>query len=454
MTNLSLRFRLTAWYAAVLLAGLALFGMGTRIAVGISITQAVDQSLADRVEALKRFLEYEAVTVPPADLPEELREFAMGAPEGNLLEVEDDKGADLLTSPLRERLLRAPHGIGEARWKGKRYRVLSGEALLVRGKQYHVWAAANLDERRYILGRFTILLFWAIPSVLLLAALGGYWVSRRALRPVDEMTAAARSIGIHNLSQRLAAPRTGDELERLALTWNSMLDRLERSVKRLSQFTADASHELRSPIAFIRTAAEIALRQERAPAAYREVLKQIHAESERTSKLVEDLLALARADADAAVLQFAPVDLGGVVDQICREERVQAQAKDLDLRVRVPGDAVVIQGNDSAIRRLVHVLLDNAIKYTPSGGSVEVSLDRCEERVELSVRDTGIGIAATDLPRVFDRFYRADKARSRDEGGCGLGLSIAQWVAECHRAEIRAESDAGRGSVFRVAFRR
>jgi two-component system heavy metal sensor histidine kinase CusS len=445
----SIRFRLTAWYTAILLAGLGLFGIGTWIAVSISVTKAVDQSLRNRVDALKQFM----ATVPEDEVPEEVKEFAMGAPDGNLFLVRDSEGKDLLSSPFAAALARARPGFDEVIWGGRRYRVLSQVTFVVSGHRYQVAAGANLDERGYILDRFRVLLLLAIPSVLLIAALGGYWLSRRALRPVDEMTDAARSIGIDNLSRRLRVPRTGDELQRLAETWNDMLGRLEQSVKRLSQFTADASHELRSPIALIRTAAEIALRQARTPEAYRETLRRIHEESERTSHLVEDLLVLARADGGAAPLQLAPVDLAEVVDDVCRAEQRQARAKDLNLEVRVPEETVVIQGNDGAIRRLVRVLLDNAIKYTPAGGRIEVSLDPHKDSVELAVRDTGIGIAETDLPRVFDRFYRADKARSRDEGGCGLGLSIAQWIARCHRAEIHAESDAGRGSVFRVAFR-
>jgi len=453
MNTSSIRFRLTAWYTVALVAALAVFAVAARIAVRISMTQAVDHSLTARVDALKRYLEYCIDNVPPEDLAEELREFAMGAPEGNLLELRDAQGHELLSSPLTPAVDCAACGFREMNRAGRPYRVLSLE-LKVRGKTYRVLAAANLDGRVYMLHRFTLLLLFAIPPVLLVAALGGWFLSRRALRPVDEMTEAARSIGIDRMSARLAAPRTGDELQRLAETWNNMLDRLEHSVKRLSQFTADASHELRSPVAFIRTAAEIALRQERTTASYRETLRQIADESERMSRLIEDLLMLARADAASEPLQLAPVNLADVVDQVCRLEERQARAKDLAFDVRVPEGRIVIQGNDPAIRRLVHALVDNAIKYTPSGGRIEVSLDDRQGAVELSVRDSGIGIGPADLPHVFDRFYRADKARSRDEGGCGLGLSIAQWIARRHRAEILAESDAGRGSVFTIAFQR
>ncbi len=448
----SIRFRLTAWYSLMLLSALALFGVGTWIAVSISITEAVDHTLTTRVDSLQRYLEFMVGHESAEDLAEELREFAMGAPEGNLLQVRDASGKDLLSSPLIASS-RWRSGFTEVAWGGKRYRLLSIPTLLAGGQRFQVVAAANLDQRAEILHRFGILLMLAIPSVLVLAALGGYWMSRRALQPVDDMTQAARSIGIDNLTRRLRVPGTGDELQRLAETWNEMLERLQNSVARLSQFTADASHELRSPIAFIRTAAEIALRQQRSPEAYRETLRQIHEESERTTHLIEELLVLARADTGPGDLEFSPVDLKELVGQVCRQDNQRARAKDLDLDVRVPDRAVTIQGNDPAIRRLIHALLDNAIKYTPAGGRIEVSLDQGQERVELAVRDNGIGIAQADLPRVFDRFYRADKARSRDEGGCGLGLSIAQWIARCHRAEISAESDAGRGSVFRIAFK-
>ena len=450
----SIRFRLTIWFMAALFAGLALFGIATWVAVSVTVTQSVDRSLDNRIAALAGFLEYTASAVSPEELPEELKEFAMGAPEGTLLRIRDPQGHDLLppTPGIPSRPAKSGNRVyDEINLRGRPYRTLFA-ALNVRGKRFEVFAGANLDQRGFILHRFGIVLLFAVPTVLLIAAFGGYWLSRRALHPVDEMTEAARSIGIDNLSSRLSVPHTGDELERLAGTWNGMLGRLEHSVKRLSQFTADASHELRSPIAFIRTAAEVALRQERMPAAYRETLRQIREESERTSQLIEDLLDLARADAGAVDLQFAPLDLNSIVDEVCHQESQRAQAKALDLNVRVPGRSVVIEGNDPAIRRLLRVLLENAIKYTPAGGRIEVSLDQRAERIELAVQDSGIGIAAPDLPKVFDRFYRADKARSRDEGGCGLGLSIAQWIARCHRAEIFAESGAGGGAVFRIEF--
>ncbi len=392
----SVRLRLSAWYALALLACLGLFGLVTWIAVYSSITHGIDQALDRRMEAVRLFLEYAADSIPPAEWPEELHEFAMGLPEGNFLEVRDANGTVLLPA---------------ARPLGKTddFKIRS-QILNVRGHQYQATAAASLSERGYILSHFGILLLTAVPFAIAIAVGGGLWMGR-------------------------------------------IIERLNNSVERLTQFTADASHELRSPIALIRTTAEIALRQNRPPESYREALEQIRDESERTTHLIEDLLALARADAAATKLPLGPVDLPALVADICEQHRPQTIAKDLRLHTDLPPENVLVHGNDPAIRRLIQVLLDNAVKYTPPGGEVRVAVSPKPDRVELSVTDTGIGIAQEDLPKVFDRFYRADKARSRDEGGSGLGLSIAQWIARCHGAEIQAESAAGAGSVFRIAFK-
>ncbi|HLJ46619.1 MAG TPA: ATP-binding protein [Bryobacteraceae bacterium] len=392
----SVRLRLSAWYTLALLVCLGLFGLVTWMAVSSSVTRGIDQGLDRRMEAVRLFLEYAAASVPPSELPEELREFAMGLPEGNLLEVRDANGTVLLPAaqPFRQ----------------SRDVMTRRQTLEVRGHRYQATAAASLGERGYILSHFGILLLAAIPFAVAIAVCGGLWMGR-------------------------------------------IIERLNNSVERLTQFTADASHELRSPIALIRTTAEIALRQNRSAESYREALEQIRDESERTTHLVEDLLALARADAGATKLQLVPVDLSALVADTCEQQRRQVAAKDLRFETELPADNVLVHGNDPAIRRLIQVLLDNAVKYTPPGGLVRVSVASKADRVELSVRDTGIGIAEEDLPKVFDRFYRADKARSRDEGGSGLGLSIAQWIARCHGAEIQAESSAGVGSVFRIAFK-
>jgi heavy metal sensor kinase len=296
------------------------------------------------------------------------------------------------------------------------------------------------------------LLLWSAPAVLLLASLGGIWISRRALAPVDEITLAARSIGIQSLSRRLDVPSTGDELQRLSETWNEMLARLEAAVKRLSQFTADASHELRTPVALIRTTAELTLRRERSPETYREALRQVVLESERTSRLVDDLLLLARADAGLPSLALERMELTPLVRDVCQQGQVLAESRQLQISTVAPEEPVFVEANDPALRRMLLLLLDNAMKYTPVGGRIVLSVDRDPGGATVAVRDTGIGIPETALPHVFERFYRVDESRNRDAGGTGLGLSIAKWIAERHHASLEAESVVGEGSVFRIRF--
>jgi len=332
-----------------------------------------------------------------------------------------------------------------------RFRTLS-TATVVDGETYRILVATPLDGTEATLRHIRQLFLWAAPAVLLMAALGGYWISRRALAPVDAITAAARSIGIQNLSQRLSVPATGDELQRLSETWNDMLARLESAVKRLSQFTADASHELRTPIALIRTTAELTLRRERSPETYREALNQVVAESERTSRLVEDLLLLARADAGLPALSLERVELTPLVRDVCEQGQVLAEARQLQISAEVPDQAVFVEANDPALRRLLLLLLDNAVKYTPAGGRITVSLGCDAAGTTVAVRDTGIGIPDAALPHVFERFYRADESRNRDAGGAGLGLAIAKWIAERHHANLEAESVVGQGSTFRIRF--
>jgi heavy metal sensor kinase len=299
---------------------------------------------------------------------------------------------------------------------------------------------------------------WALllltPVVLAAATIGGVWMSRRALRPVDQITATARSIGERNLGDRLPVPDTDDELQRLSETLNQMLERIERAFLRVTQFTADASHELRTPIALIRTTSELALRKQRSEPEYREALNEVHGESVRTTDLIENLLTLARADAGKARLERTSVDLGHVVVEVSEQAQKLAGEKEISLACDVPPKSLTISGDRGTLRRLFFVLLDNAVKYTPRGGHIHVSACDEAQRAVVEVRDSGIGIHEEDLTHIFERFYRSDKSRSRDSGGAGLGLSIAKWIVESHGGEIRVTSQPERGSTFRVSLPR
>jgi signal transduction histidine kinase len=306
-------------------------------------------------------------------------------------------------------------------------RVLTTE-IQVGDQSYFTQAAIPLGEFYGALHRFATLLFVSIPILLLSAAAGGYWMSRRALAPVDQITQTARNISVQNLSSRLLVPKTGDELQRLSETLNSMLERLEAAFKKIIQFTADASHELRTPVAVMRTRTELSLRKPRSAEEYRGALAQVHSELEKTSDLVERLMLLARADYGVEALELSTENLADIVRDVSVQAKILSEAKGISFSEQIPTQPVWVKADAHALRRLFLILIDNAIKYTPEGGRVGV-LVRQENGVAIGeVRDTGIGIASEDLPNVFERFYRADKARTRESGGVGLGLSMRRLL--------------------------
>jgi len=451
MTHWSIRARLTVWYSIILLAGLVIFGCGIWLIVSHSLQASLDDNLTEQARGVATVITTEYNPFRPRHLREELSEYVDAAPEGNLMEVLDSHG-DLMIS---SRVLQLPRTVQDGFAKQS---VASGQyrtfvtTVPIQDESYRVLVAQPMENIDATLRRSRTLLLLLAPVVLGIASLGGYWISGRALAPVDEITRTAQSIGIQNLSGRLTVPSTGDELQRLSETWNAMLARLETAVKRLSQFTADASHELRTPIALIRTTAELTLRRERTPQTYREALRQIVAESDRTARLIEDLLLLARADAGLPALPLERLELTPLVRDVCEQGQILAQARQLKISTEVPDEPVFVEANDPALRRLLLLLVDNAVKYTPAGGRITVSLGRDPQGAIVAVRDTGIGIPDSALPHVFERFYRADESRNRDAGGAGLGLSIAKWIADRHNASLEAESVVGQGSTFRVRF--
>jgi len=451
MTALSIRLRLAIWYGLVLLLALSVLGAGIWFGVDHSLRAALDQTLADRAHGVITTIAIESADVPPADMAKELDEYARESPEGRLIAVYDESGRYLLKPPFAYPPSLATSAYGTITAQHGQYRVYRANSS-IQGHVYQIFVAGSMQQIAMTERLLRAWLLLAAPLVLLIASLGGYWVSRRALTPVDAITHAARSISIANLGERLPVPLTGDELQRLSETWNEMLGRLDDAVRSLSRFTADASHELRTPVALIRTTAELALRRERAPGAYREALGQIADEAVRTGELVEDLLSLARADVGNSALQFDRVDLAEVCREVCAQAETLAAPLELHLTGIVPAGPIWVEGHKLAVYRLLLQLIDNALKYTGPGGSVILGLSVAGDTATVSVRDTGIGIDATALPHIFERFYRADASRTRETGGSGLGLAIAKWIADSHHAEIQVSSVAGEGSEFQVRF--
>ncbi len=283
---------------------------------------------------------------------------------------------------------------------------------------------------------------------LALALFGGWAIAGRALRPVDTMIRTARTITFsHDLSSRIEAPSHRDELGRLASTFNEMLVSLEVAYRAQQRFVSDASHELRAPLTAIQGNLELLRRHRAMPEAEREeALTEVERESTRLSRLVADLLVLARADAGVS-LKRCPVDLDAVVLEAYKEARHLSQGQTLTLD---PFEPARVEGDEDRLKQLLLILIDNALKYTPATGRATLGLHRRETDVEIVVRDTGVGIAPEDLPLVFERFYRADPARSRDTGGTGLGLPIARWIVEQHDGTITLESLLGQGTTATV----
>ncbi|MGA9389347.1 MAG: ATP-binding protein, partial [Candidatus Sulfotelmatobacter sp.] len=277
-----------------------------------------------------------------------------------------------------------------------------------------------------------------------------YWLSRKALSPVDVITRTARNIGGNNLSDRLEKLTTGDELQRLSDTLNEMLARIESAFLRVTQFTADASHELRTPISLIRAEAEIALRKTRGNEEYREALRHIFLEAERTSSLVEELLSLARSDSGRESLHLVPLDLRSAVAETANEWRQLVESRNLQFTEALANYELPVLADRKAVQRLLAILLDNAVKYTPPPGAIELRFEAQNGNAIISVCDSGIGIAKEDQARIFERFYRVNKARSRELGGAGIGLAIADWIVQQHRGSIAVHSSIGNGSTFVV----
>jgi heavy metal sensor kinase len=455
MSALSVRIRLTVWYSLILAASLGIFGSAAYFAMSHSIRSALDAGLQRRVQGIRGII---ARTEPQgqAALKDELYEYDEGQGNRGRLRVADSSGELIYSSPgsdlvdKRKSPVRSPQ-LYYLEFHGEQFRVLRS-LVEANGKTYDIEVAINTEAFDRAIDRFRRLLYLGMPLFLALAALGGYWMSRRALDPVDEIIRAARGISVTSLSSRLHVPKTGDELERLASTLNELLGRLETSFHRIAQFTADASHELRTPISLMRTNAEITLRKSRSESEYRAALAEILEESEKVSVLIEQLLDLARADSGHATIPLVRMNLTEAMDNAYRKATILAEAKQLNASKHLPSEPLWIQGDPGAIERLFLIFLDNAVKYTASGGQIEIHLKAFGDVAEAQIRDTGIGISAEDVPHIFERFYQADHSRSGKNGGSGLGLAIGRWIAQAHGGHIAVESQLSKGTSFRIQF--
>ena len=453
----SLRIRLFLLYVLFALASMICLGCFSYWYLGRALASSREQTMLAREQRIVRYINSWPKQDTSLTMAEKLHQLSIAIASTDIIQVYELDGTPIYSTPgdpglkvpwpsrpCIERCYGLTHRDGHA------IRTLD-HVVELDGRKVRLSLSGAIDEHFQILQavRNSYLMF--CPLLLLASLAGGYLLSNRALEPVSRMTAEARRIGIHDLKRRLPVPNTGDELEVLALSWNELLSRLETAVARLTQFTGDLSHDLSTTITIMLTTAGLALSKKRSAEEYRSALSKISVECEATSRLLEDLLAVARTDIVHQKIEFKPVNLGDLVREVCHQFDARARVKNQILSCDTDGDRWIL-GEVSLLRRMVTILLDNAIKYTRESGTIKVSLVQSGYAILLKVTDTGIGIAAEALPKIFDRFYRVDESRNQDEGSSGLGLSIVKWVVEAHQFSINVHSVPGQGSVFTVSM--
>ena len=460
----SIGSRLTFWYAGILCVTLLILGGTAYGFLAYSLSHDVDAALEGVAKVSAEQARAQGSTFFPRDVDELFRHYLGFSPLNPSLELFDTQGRPDLNRPGAPagKLPLSPQALKDA-LRGVStfetiestgpypFRVLTMPVIKAGRVINLVQVGISLENVFNTRRRFLLIMGAVLPFGLLLATVGGWVLARRALKPVDEMTQAARRISGEYLAGRLQETGTGDELDWLAKTLNDMLGRLDDSFRQTRQFSADAAHELQTPLTILKGEIEVALRSPRSPEEYQGVLRSSLEEIDRISSLVEGLLLLARADRGVLRLDLKPLDLQELLKEVGEQMRRLAENRAVSLEYGLMEPAS-IQGDREHFKRLLVNLIDNAIKYTPAGGSVKLSL-RCEEkwaRVEIS--DTGMGFTEEEQEQIFNRFYRAAEARSQRGGGAGLGLSIAQSIAVAHGGRIEVESTPGQGSIFTVSL--
>ncbi len=460
----SIRGRLTLWYTTLFTVSFLVLGAAGYGVLSYTLSQEMDAALRGVAQVLGEKNGRGAALSIPTEIDEIFRRFFGFSPLDRYFDriAPPDLLSPGIPSPGERKLplsrsarenaakglptFETVEGLGPYPVRMLTWPVVSGNR--VTGLIQVGLSRENLEKS---LRRFLWIMGGILPMALLLAGGGGWLLARRALRPVDQMTEAARRIGAEHLDQKVQGSGAGDELDRLARTLNDMLGRLNVAFQEMRQFSADASHELQTPLTVLKGEIEVGLRTPRNAGEYHDILRSALEEIERISRLVEGLLLLSRADAGVLRMDRRLVDLRELGEKVALEVRPLAEAQSIQLEAQLE-EAVVVQGDPDHLRRLLRNLVDNAIKYTPPGGRVGISLKKNETWAVLRVKDTGIGIAKEDQEKIFRRFYRTTAARDRGGSGAGLGLAIARSIAEAHEGRIQVESAAGRGSIFTVFF--
>ncbi len=458
----SIGTKLTAWYCSLFTVTFLLLGFVAYGLLVYNLSRDMDSALRGVGEVVAQRARADDTSPFPSNVDDLFRRFFGFSPIDRHFEMLNPLGrhdprqpeTDSRKIPLsRNALKNASQGLStfETVESTGSYPVrLLTMPVIVGGRLTNlVQVGASLESMVQTRRRFLLIMAAVLPLGLLLAGGGGCLLARRALRPVDRMAQAAERISGEHLKERLTETGSGDELDRLARTLNAMLGRLDDSFDQMRQFSADASHELQTPLTVLKGELEVALRSPRTPEEYQHVLKSGLEEIDRINHLVEGLLLLARADAGMLRLDRRQVNMKKLVQEVCEQIKVVADERSINLHADSL-EPVSVVGDQEHLRRLLLNIVDNAIKYTPQGGSVTMSLESDGDWVSIKISDTGIGFSSEDKERIFGRFHRAAEARARDEKGVGLGLNIARSIAEAHGGRIDVDSTIGRGSTFSI----
>ena len=449
----SIRVRLTIWYVVLLAVILAAFSAGVYFALRENLYGNLDDSVDTRAQTLQNAITFDPsphLTQQEAPTDHEAESFAIVFNLGGKISYDNRESIGVLIDDAAvQRALSGTPTRADVKSSSGTLRVLTEP--IIRGGQPAGALQIGLSEGdvRDTLTTLLLIILIAYPLTLLVASAGGVFLAGRALAPIDRLTGVARRITAEDLNERIELDLPNDEVGRLARTFNDMIARLDEAFARQRRFTADASHELRTPLTVIKGQTEVALQRDRDIESYKQVLQSVNTQVDRMIRMSASLLTLARADAGQIPKSTEQTDIGKIVNDAADQMRVAAEAHEIDLRVS-PGPEVRALADGDLLLQLVLNLLDNAVKFTPRYGLVRIGWSVANGQTEIRVSDTGPGIAAEHLPHIFDRFYRADEARSSQSGGAGLGLSISRWIAEAHGGTIVAESTPGNGTTFTV----
>jgi len=463
----TIKFKMTLWYVAILGIILSCFSLFLYLTLADSLYKGLDNKIRTMAEIVASSTRNPfGAGTSMADLDQIMTERFGIRPLGRFIQILDESGRiGEKSTNLRDVQIPISVQTMKAASKG----VITFETVQVMEKYPLrvvtmpimenekmvgiVQVGSSLEGVEEALEQLLLILLIAVPAALLIASAGGLFLANKALRPVDAITRIARRIGSGDLSQRIRIKRVNDELGRLASTFNEMIAKLEKSFHQVKRFTADASHELKTPLTILRGEVEVGLKKKRGLKEYQRILASNLEEINRMSRIVEDLLTLSRADMGELIMEREEIELSALAREVWEDLQLLAKKKRIQLKFMDNGFTRV-EGDPLFLRQLILNITENGLKYTRAGGEVAVRVkgDRDQGVVRLLVADTGVGIPQKDLKRIFDRFYRVDGARSRETGGTGLGLSICQWIAQAHEGRIAVESKVGKGSTFTVTL--